>query len=530
MAFSAVKICSVIVYFLLQKLSIAEIIPYFQHEIIPLHPEYLTIPKFSPKDAPNWAPGHGHSYIDLSRVKIDFNCDAGATCPNVNFEVLMFEEPKEKPWMEYWPNKQFCCTNDMVTAGDCFPEQMNKLIVPLELPGAFLRSVAVVSGVPKTLSEDGTVAHHEISKSGVYVLFMGICDPKSAPVSISGSINSLDPYGYLPADLFGNLPFYGALSIVYGVVGVIWLVYCIIYSDNLMAIQGWITTVLALGMIETAILFQHYLSWNDFGYPAPAVTFLALLFGVMKRTVSRMVVLLVALGYGVVRPTLGEDMRKVIYLGCAYFFLSLTYTVISSLPQSNRKADDSEYDLISLTVFILAGIDTTFYIWIFSSVHNLLISLALRKQASKYILYRNFRNVLSISFVSTCIWMLYGSVINLDNGTGEDNNWKDHWTVDALWELTYFMIFVAIAIMWAPSVNMQKYAYSIELSTLDEDEEWAAAGLGTAPVFGAPPGEGGQSPEGDTDDAEYGGRLDDENDPFQGSGALDPLMAAAKKQ
>jgi uncharacterized protein with PQ loop repeat len=109
--------------------------------------------------------------------------------------------------------------------------------------------------------------------------------------------------------------------------------------------------------------------------------------------------------------------------GGAYFFLSLTYTVISSLPQSNRKADDSEYDLVSLTVFILAGIDTTFYIWIFSSVHNLLISLAMRKQASKYILYRNFRSVLSISFVATCIWMLYGSVINLNNGTGEDNNW-----------------------------------------------------------------------------------------------------------
>jgi hypothetical protein len=45
---------------------------------------------------------------------------------------------------------------------------------------------------------------------------------------------------------------------------------------------------------------------------------------------------------------------------------------------------------------------------------------------------------------------------------------KDHWTVDALWEMTYFMIFVAIAVMWAPNVNMQKYAYSIELSNLGE--------------------------------------------------------------
>ena len=30
-------------------------------------------------------------------------------------------------------------------------------------------------------------------------------------------------------------------------------------------------------------------------------------------------------------------------------------------------------------------------------------------------------------------------------------------------------------------------------------------------------------------DSEYGGRLQDEKDPFQGTGALDPLMAISKK-
>ena len=29
--------------------------------------------------------------------------------------------------------------------------------------------------------------------------------------------------------------------------------------------------------------------------------------------------------------------------------------------------------------------------------------------------------------------------------------------------------------------------------------------------------------------SEYGGRLEDEKDPFQGTGALDPLMAISKK-
>ena len=49
---------------------------------------------------------------------------------------------------------------------------------------------------------------------------------------------------------------------------------------------------------------------------------------------------------------------------------------------------------------------------------------------------------------------------------------RERWTVDALWELIYYIIFVAIAVLWAPSRNAQRYAHSMELSQLDDDSEW----------------------------------------------------------
>jgi hypothetical protein len=49
-----------------------------------------------------------------------------------------------------------------------------------------------------------------------------------------------------------------------------------------MPLQFWITLVLGLGMLETTVLFAQYLSWNDYGAPALAVTFIALFFGVLK--------------------------------------------------------------------------------------------------------------------------------------------------------------------------------------------------------------------------------------------------------
>ena len=78
-----------------------------------------------------------------------------------------------------------------------------------------------------------------------------------------------------------------------------------------------------------------------------------------------------------------------------------------------------------------------------------------------------------------------------------------------------------------------RYAYSVELSQLENDEEWQRAGLGEVAgtaaggtVSAVPHGQRA----GDNDDAEYGGALDDEGDPFMGSGALDTQMAVAKKQ
>lgn len=270
-------------------------------------------------------------------------------------------------------------------------------------------------------------------------------------------------------------------------------------------------------MIETMIMFAHYLHWNDVGLPSNSLLILALSFGVAKRAMSRIVVQLVALGYGVVRPSIGDDFNRVLALGGGYMVFSLFYTLFSNLPNSNKSVDKNLFDLLSLTIMLLAGIDTTFYVWIFSSIQNLLASLASRKQGMKYLLYRNFRAVLFVSLFFTCIWVLYGSTFVYDTNFGTNANWKYRWTVDALWELTYFAIFLALAFLWAPSRNSQRYAYAVELTQLEDDEEYNA--------------ELSKMIDGNDSslDNEYGGRLNDDNDPFGGSGALDTTAATVKK-
>ena len=112
-------------------------------------------------------------------------------------------------------------------------------------------------------------------------------------------------------------------------------------------------------MLETTFLFMKYLNWNDFGSPLVVFTLLSAICGVVKRALSRVLVLLVCLGYGVVRPSLGEEMHRVLYLGGTYCALSLVYAVLSAIPNGSRPADDPAYDLLSIVVFSLAIVDTS---------------------------------------------------------------------------------------------------------------------------------------------------------------------------
>lgn len=54
-----------------------------------------------------------------------------------------------------------------------------------------------------------------------------------------------------------------------------------------------------IGALETTLLFFGFIVWNDFGSPTAVLTFLGGFFGVVKRALSRVLVQLVALGYGV---------------------------------------------------------------------------------------------------------------------------------------------------------------------------------------------------------------------------------------
>jgi hypothetical protein len=111
------------------------------------------------------------------------------------------------------------------------------------------------------------------------------------------------------------MPFFGIMACVYFVVVFGWCLLAAWHWAELTTVQGWVSVVLLLGLLENAVKFGDYLSWNAQGHRNAATLAAALVLGVTKRALSRALVVMVSLGYSVVRPSLGLQLFKVAHEG-----------------------------------------------------------------------------------------------------------------------------------------------------------------------------------------------------------------------
>ena len=78
---------------------------------------------------------------------------------------------------------------------------------------------------------------------------------------------------------------------------------CLRHCAQLLPLQSCISAVIFLGAVESATWYFDYISFNAGGTRGVAPVVLGVLLSTVKKCVSRLLVLVVCLGYGVVRPT-----------------------------------------------------------------------------------------------------------------------------------------------------------------------------------------------------------------------------------
>jgi hypothetical protein len=79
--------------------------------------------------------------------------------------------------------------------------------------------------------------------------------------------------------------------------------------------------VIIVGLLEKALFYAEYDNMNNTGRSLEGLIEAAELVSCLKRTVAHVLVIIVACGYGVVKPRLGNTLNQVLMVGCLYFLL-----------------------------------------------------------------------------------------------------------------------------------------------------------------------------------------------------------------
>jgi len=330
-------------------------------------------------------------------------------------------------------------------------------------------SVGTQQNVGRVKRQSGPVGQvarqpvYQLEKEGIYLLVVHVAAVKNIqPFSASVHVEMRSPSGgFLSVTDWPLLPFYGTMCGLYVVLGLAWLIVCAMHWRDILRIQFWIGGVIFLGMVEKAMFCAEYQNINNSGKATEGLILAAEVVSCGKRTLARMLVIIVSLGFGIVKPRLGPLLNRVVGTGGLYFILA---SVEACLRVVHPKNDPSNKTLMA--AIPLAVIDASICWWVFSALIATTRTLRLRRNLVKLSLYRHFTNTLVFAVVASIIFMLWS--IKYHKIVDCLTEWKDLWVDEAFWHLLFSCLLCVIMVLWRPSQNNQRYAFT---PLLDDGED-----------------------------------------------------------
>ncbi|XP_051233279.1 transmembrane protein 87A [Dicentrarchus labrax] len=299
-------------------------------------------------------------------------------------------------------------------------------------------------------------------KDGPYLLVVKIVSSKQdANWNLTVNVVMKGSHGYISITEWPLMIFYMVMCIVYILYALLWFIWAACYWKDLLRIQFWIAGVIFLGMVEKAVFCAEYENTNTFGSASPGLLIFAELVSALKRTLARLLVIIVSLGYGIVKPRLGTVMHRVVGLGILYF-------AFASIEGVLRITGAKDSDLALLASIPLALLDSSLCWWIFVSLAQTIKTLKLRKNPVKLSLYRHFTNTLIFAVVASIIFM--GWIAKKFRLADCQSDWIELWVEDAFWRFLFSAILLVIMFLWRPSANNQRYAFTPLIDDSDDEE------------------------------------------------------------
>ena len=384
---------------------------------------------------------------------------ADSTDPLVSLVIFEWQDEsligRSAPGANEFSAKETICDTDNISAGLCKEDELGAFILAenaTENSKNPIFSQAVHLKDPKPIN-------YPIRKTGYYCI---------STFAFSGhdyraAVEFRNAYGELPAAQIAKLPFYGGLAITYAVLGAFWAFLYVQNRSDILPVQNYITATIIFLIVEQLMTWGFYDYQNRHGNNAANKAFMIVvsILNAGRNSLSFFLLLIVCMGYGVVKPSLGKTMIYVRFLAIGHFVFGVIYAVASL-----SVTPDSAGPLVLLVILPLAGTLTAFYVWTLSSLNLTMKDLIDRKQKTKAMMYKKLW------------WCILGSIMVIFGfffinsfafaGRSEANFVPEHWqtrwfVLDGWLNLVYLCDIAFIAYLWRPTANNRRFAMSDEV-------------------------------------------------------------------
>lgn len=359
--------------------------------------------------------------------------------------------------------KETICDEASVRAKLCKEEEIGSFILAANATDASqfpIMSKAINLNKPEAIN-------YPIKKTGFYCVSTYGYSGKD----YKAVVEFRNAYGELPAAQIAKLPFYGGLTIVYAVVGIFWAFLYVQNRHDILPVQNYITAILVFLIVEQLMTwgFYDYQNRNGLNVGAKALMVIVAVLNAGRNAFSFFLLLIVCMGYGVVKPSLGRTMVYVRILAITHFVFAVIYAVASL-----SITPDSAGPLVLLIVLPLAGTLTAFYVWTLNSLNATMKDLVDRKQKVKAMMYKKLWWCILGSIMVIFGFFFINSIVFAGRSEASfvPDHWKTRWFVlDGWLNLVYLFDIGFVAYLWRPTANNRRFAMSDELAQDDDGFE-----------------------------------------------------------
>ncbi|KAJ8418038.1 hypothetical protein AAFF_G00137470 [Aldrovandia affinis] len=294
-------------------------------------------------------------------------------------------------------------------------------------------------------------------RDGPYLLVVVIKSSNpQANWNLTVSVVMKGTHGFISITEWPLMIFYMVMCIVYILYAMLWFLWSACYWKDLLRIQFWIAGVLFLGMVEKAVFCAEYENTNAVGSASQGLLIFAELVSALKRTLARLLVIIVSLGYGIVKPRLGTVMHRVVGLGVLYF----AFAAIEGILRITGGRDNGP---ALINAIVLAVLDSCIV-----CLAQTIKTLKLRRNPVKLSLYRHFTNTLIFAVIASIVFMVWTT--KKFRLADCQSDWMELWVDDAFWRFLFSIILLVIMFLWRPSANNQRYAFTPLIDDSDDEE------------------------------------------------------------